>query len=397
LPLARRSVPASTASLSASIHSAMRRTRSARAALIAVALPAVLAVVLGEHFRTRSSQDSAFAMTGTPPPEPQRPKREVSQQSLASRVTPLEAGVHIADRAALSQSDLQERFALRKPLPELLMLRFPSQDEDYRQARLADYSASRSSINISLVGDGSMLSLQEELPSIWRVQASDVVFPPPDETVHVYDATPLFDAPSEPKRHGFLGKVSAPHVPLRSSSSSAEGIEWNGMGGFAPSGRPRDFDGVHVKFAVWRCDGASGTCRLQQEGEDERALVCEFSSLKEGVLQMLPGESRRFWVSDTVEDRRFGRPVPERFLPNGNLVVDITLLGIQREAVFDYKLSDEALEVRNARDRNPIVMLQRAFGVGFQLCVWTLMYSYYQDPAGDPMSNVFGLSHSMHL
>ena len=39
-----------------------------------------------------------------------------------------------------------------------------------------------------------------------------------------------------------------------------------------------------------------------QEGEDDRALVCEFGALKRGLATMIPGESRRFWISSDVKD-----------------------------------------------------------------------------------------------
>ena len=69
------------------------------------------------------------------------------------------------------------------------------------------------------------------------------------------------------------------------------------------------------------------------EGEDAKALVCEFGALRRGLSSMVPGESRRFWIPDEVKDRRFGRPLPETGLPLGDLVVDLTLLGIQRRLV----------------------------------------------------------------
>lgn len=313
-------------------------------------------------------------------------------RSRQGSVAAAEADVHIADRAALSQSTLRECFTLRKPLPEAVLLHFPGQDVEFQRARLESYSSARSSINLTFPGDAGTLSLREESPSVWRVEdwTSDVPFPIPASTAHIYDATPVF----QPSEGSHTTAESAPNVALHSiSPSSSAGVAWNGMG-FSPSELPRDFDGVHVKFAVWRCDG--GSCRMQQEGEDDRALVCEFGPMKEGVLRMLPGETRRFWVDKTTEDRRFGRPVPERFLPNGDLVVDLTLLGIDREAVFEYKLSDAALEMRQLREQNPIIVAQRAVGVGVQLCAWALMYSYYQDPAGDPLQHVMGLSQAVH-
>eukprot|EP00438_Fugacium_kawagutii_P014113 Skav218666 [mRNA] locus=scaffold5113:17317:24463:+ [translate_table: standard] len=52
----------------------------------------------------------------------------------------------------------------------------------------------------------------------------------------------------------------------------------------------------------------------------------------------------------------------------------------RRDAVFDYKLSDEAIKLGEMRERQPAVVAQRALGVGIQLWTWALVYSYYQGP-----------------
>ena len=41
---------------------------------------------------------------------------------------------------------------------------------------------------------------------------------------------------------------------------------------------------------------------LTKEGEDEGALVCEFGAMKRGLATMIPGESRRFWISSEVQE-----------------------------------------------------------------------------------------------
>lgn len=40
-----------------------------------------------------------------------------------------------------------------------------------------------------------------------------------------------------------------------------------------------------------------------KEGEDDGALVCEFGPLKRGLTTMIPGESRRFWISSDIKAR----------------------------------------------------------------------------------------------
>ena len=40
-----------------------------------------------------------------------------------------------------------------------------------------------------------------------------------------------------------------------------------------------------------------------KEGEDDGALVCEFGALKRGLTTMIPGESRRFWISSDIKAR----------------------------------------------------------------------------------------------
>eukprot|EP00440_Ansanella_granifera_P057597 gb/GFBE01062444.1/.p1 GENE.gb/GFBE01062444.1/~~gb/GFBE01062444.1/.p1 ORF type:complete len:176 (+),score=40.41 gb/GFBE01062444.1/:1-528(+) len=148
------------------------------------------------------------------------------------------------------------------------------------------------------------------------------------------------------------------------------------MMGFSPSACPREMDGVHIHYTVWRCQGAVGSCSTLEEEDDPMALVCEFGpdGIKEGLKNMVPGESRRFWISKEAKDRRFGRPAPERFLPHGDLVVDITLQSIDREAVFDYQLSDEALELCQERERRPVEILKRGLGVAIQILPWVYIY-----------------------
>ena len=45
---------------------------------------------------------------------------------------------------------------------------------------------------------------------------------------------------------------------------------------------------------------------LTKEGEDEGALVCEFGAMKRGLSTMIPGESRRFWISSEVKEPKIG-------------------------------------------------------------------------------------------
>jgi len=293
----------------------------------------------------------------------------------------------VTESSAMTKTDLRRRLALRKPLPERLALMFPLDVEggQPQDARLKQFDMSGQFVEVSLNGKGT-LKLVEKHASLWRVQSSDSDVAP-GTLVQMYDATPDAKAPDSAQTSGAV-KSSI----LHKSSATGGGMAWNGMAGFSLEGCPRDFDGVHVAFTVWNCHG--GSCSMLQEGEDAKALVCEFGALKRGLSDMIPGESRRFWIPGDVKDRRFGRPPPESSLPFGDLVVDLTLLGIEREAVFDYKLSEEAIKLGEERERNPVVVAQRALGIGIQLWTWSLVYSYYQ---GAEDLGTIGFSHSVHL
>ncbi|CAK0792276.1 unnamed protein product [Prorocentrum cordatum] len=89
---------------------------------------------------------------------------------------------------------------------------------------------------------------------------------------------------------------------------------------------------------------------------------------------MLPGETRRFWISADTADRRFGRPLPERVLPMGPLVVDMTLRSIEREAVFSYIMTPESRKLIEERENRPETILLRGVGVGVQFLPWAYYY-----------------------
>lgn len=323
------------------------------------------------------------------------PRSKVSRQIHAND-NYLSDSYLVKESKAVTKTILRRRLALRKPLPERLALIFPeTEGGESQEGRLMNFNMAGQSVEISLPDgtDGTTsagsLKLVEKHASLWRVQTSDVHHVPPGTLVQLYDATPNMQAPDSAE---LLGAVKS--SLLQRSPAAAGGMAWNGMAGFSPESCPRDFDGVHVAYTVWECSGASGICNMLQEGEDDGALVCEFGPLKRGLTTMIPGESRRFWISSDIKDRRFGRPPPEQSLPFGDVVVDLTLLGIERDAVFDYKLSDEAIKLGEMRERTPAVVAQRAFGVGIQLWTWALVYSYYQNPQD---LDVIGFSQSVHL
>jgi len=151
----------------------------------------------------------------------------------------------------------------------------------------------------------------------------------------------------------------------------------------SPEGYPRDLDGVNVSFTTWTCGGAAGSCSVLEDGEDPGALVCEFGPpvIREGLTSMLPGETRRFWISADVADRRFGRPLPERILPMGSLVVDMTLRSIEREAVFSYVMTPESRKLIEERESRPETILLRGVAVGVQFLPWAYFYNQQTEGA----------------
>ncbi|CAJ1393434.1 unnamed protein product [Effrenium voratum] len=277
----------------------------------------------------------------------------------------------VKESPALSKSELHERLALRKPLPERLAL-VPSHQGAPQDARLLNFNAAGQTVEVSLFDCGTVQMLEKH-SSLWRVLLSDCDAVLPGTLVQIYDTTPRVEAPESADVAGGV-KTTV----LQESESARAAVTWNGMNGFSPSNCPREADGVHVAWRLWNC--AQGACSLLHEEEDDKALVCEFGSLKKGILTMVVGETRRFWIPWDAPDRRFGRPVPERALPAGDLVVDLTVLGIEREAVFDYKLSEETLKLVNARERSLPVLASRAVGVGIQVFAWAMVYLHYLPP-----------------
>eukprot|EP00435_Cladocopium_sp_Y103_P049615 s3144_g15.t1 len=309
---------------------------------------APLAVALGMAFVMPFC--FSWMSQGAPQGAPQGgPRSKVSRQIQANDASEfaMDPNYLVKESSAMTKTAFRRRMALRKPLPERLALFFPAiegREGQSQDARLMNFNMAGQSVEVALPMEGNqgsgILKLVEKHASLWRVQSSEVPQVPPGTLVQLYDATPNIQAPQSAET---LGAVKS--SLLQRSPAAAGGMAWNGMAGFSPSSCPRDFDGVHVAYTVWDCRGASGTCNMLQEGEDEGALVCEFGAMKRGLSTMIPGESRRFWISSEVKDRRFGRPPPERALPSGDVVVDLTLLGIEREAVFEYKLSDEAIKL----------------------------------------------------
>lgn len=169
---------------------------------------------------------------------------------------------------------------------------------------------------------------------------------------------------------------------LQSSDMAPGSLAYNGVGGVTLEGYPRDYDGVDVSFTIWSCGGASGSCSVQEDASDPDALVCEFGPrvIRDGLKRMLPGETWRFWVAADVADRRFGRPLPERLLPTGSLVVDITLRSINPEAVFSYKMTAESRALNQEWERRPETILLRGMGVAVQFLPWA--WFYYQSSGG---------------
>jgi hypothetical protein len=182
-----------------------------------------------------------------------------------------------------------------------------------------------------------------------------------------------------------MGADGMKNLRLQSSEADPGNIAYNGVGGVQLEGYPREVDGINCTFTVWSCTDASGSCNVVEDGEDSDALVCEFgpNGIKEGLKSMLPGETRRVWIPAEINDRRFGRPPPDRYLPAGSLVVDMTLRSITREAVFTYNMSQEAAEFSTEREMQPGRLLLRAIGVGVQFLPLAWYIQQRQQQAAD--------------
>lgn len=296
---------------------------------------------------------------------------------------------NVASGPPLSSSGLQNRLGLRLPLPQRVALQFEgsANSPQILEASLRNAKGNCVMIEILGVSIDSFVELQEVDAkgdnTTWRVCSSALRSLPEGTCVTLYDTTPCSEAPPTA-----TGADNMRNLCLQSSEADAGNMAYNGVGGVQLDGYPRELDGINYTFTVWSCMGASGSCTVVEDGEDSEALVCEFGPpvLKEGLKSMLPGETRRFWVPAEQEDRRFGRPPPDRYLPGGCVVVDVTLHSITREAVFTYNMSKEAFEFSMEKERLPGRILLRAIGV----CVQFLPFAWYiqQQQAGDTFDNL---------
>jgi hypothetical protein len=261
--------------------------------------------------------------------------------------------VEAAGGSPLSGAGLRERKGLRLPLPERVAL----QSEGVSASEVLEASFQKlgeGGVSLRALGAaaGGLVELQEVESSCgdeqavgqgpgptWQVSRSSLPSLPEGTLVTLYDTTPRSDAPT-----GAQGAEGMKSLRLQSSDADPGAVAYNGVGGVSLEGYPREYDGVNVSFTIWTCGGATGSCSVLEDAEDPGALVCEFGPpvIREGLTSMLPGETRRFWISADVADRRFGRPLPERILPMGSLVVDMTLRSIDREAVFSYVMTPES-------------------------------------------------------
>mmetsp|Transcript_14462 Transcript_14462/g.27994 ORF Transcript_14462/g.27994 Transcript_14462/m.27994 type:complete len:391 (+) Transcript_14462:46-1218(+) len=295
----------------------------------------------------------------------------------------------VAPGPPLSSSGLQNRLGLRLPLPQRVALQFEgsANSPQILEASLRNAKGNCVMIEILGVSADALVELQEIDAKgdniTWCVCSSTLMTLPEGACVSLRDITPCSEAPSTA-----TGADGMKNLKMQSSEADPGSVVYNGVGGLQLEGYPRDVDGISCTFTVWCCTGASGSCTVVEDGEDSDALVCEFGPdcIKEGLKGMLPGETRRFWIPAEIEDRRFGRPPPDRYLPGGCVVVDVTLHSITREAVFTYNMSKEAFEFSMEKERLPGRILLRAIGV----CVQFLPFAWYiqQQQAGDTFDNL---------
>jgi len=297
---------------------------------------------------------------------------------------------NVASDPALSSIGLQNRMGLRLPLPRRVALQFegPASSLQILEASLCNAQGKCMMIEVLGVSSDGLVELQETDAkgddTTWRVCNSSLSSLPEGTCVRLYDTTPYVEAP--PTATGADGMKN---LRLQASEADPGNFAYNGVGGVQLEGYPREIDGINCTFTVWACTDSSGCCRVVEDGEDSEALVCEFGpkGIKEGLKSMLPGETRRFWIPAEITDRRFGRPPPDRYLPVGSLVVDMTLHSITREAVFTYNMSDEAAKFSTERELQPGRLLLRAIGVGVQFLplAWYLQQQQQQQQAGDTL------------
>lgn len=294
----------------------------------------------------------------------------------------------------LSGAGLRERKGLRLPLPERVALQ--SEGAPASEVLEASFrSLGEGGVSVRALGAaaGGLVELLEVENSCgdekavgqgpgptWQVSRSSLPSLSEGALVTLYDTTPRSDAPS-----GAQGAEGMKSLRLQSSDADPGAVAYNGVGGVSLEGYPREYDGVNVSFTIWSCGGATGSCSVLEDADDPGALVCEFGPpvIREGLTSMLPGETRRFWIPADVADRRFGRPLPERILPMGSLVVDMTLRSIDREAVFSFVMTPESRKLIEEKERRPETILLRGVGVGVQFLPWA--YFYYQHAEADSL------------
>lgn len=283
----------------------------------------------------------------------------------------------------LSMADLQQSASLRKALPDRVAVQLhaaagAARGEGVWEARLR-IEADRvilESVDPSAVQSPIEVAEEPSAPRIWRVVATSGGPILTDTLVSFYDCSPAIDVPES------LRSVpdSSKYMTLLTSNLEPGPSTWE-SGGFGPAACPRAADGVNIIFVVWGCRDGSRRCSILEEGEDPRALVCEYPPvIQNGLKLMTPGETRRFWIPALLKDRRFGRPVPDRFLPPGDLVVDIHLRSVEKEAVFNHNHSPEALKLIEEREWSPRTLLIRGSMVCLQFAPWVYFYNQYHDP-----------------
>jgi len=300
----------------------------------------------------------------------------------------------VASGEPLSSSVLQHKVGLRLPLPNRVALQFKGSDSSPQllEANLRSAEGKRMMIEVLGVASNSLVELQEADAegdeTAWHVCSSKLSSLSEGTRVTLHDTTPSVEAPSTA-----AGADGMKHLCLQSSDAEPGNLAYNCVGGLQREGHPRDVDGINCSFTVWSCTEAMGSCKVVEDGVDAKALICEFGprGIKEGLKSMLPGETRRFWIPAEVKDRRFGRPEPDRYLPGGSLVVDLTLHSIDRESVFTYKMSTEAKELIQQRERHPLKILIRGIGVGIQFLpfLWYIQ-QHPQQAVGDTLQGLAG-------
>ena len=126
-------------------------------------------------------------------------------------------------------------------------------------------------------------------------------------------------APPVPAAPNDVGRI--PSDAIRSDS----GLAWRVLNDGIGTEKPIETSVVEISYTLWTIDGEVVESSVLRGGTDTVGISRLVPGWTEGMMQMVEGERRIFWIP---EDLAY-RGDPHR--PKGMLVVDVTLVQIRRE------------------------------------------------------------------